>query len=71
MPRYRLIPSDDHHIAIDFLASNAAQCLVIADRYAMGEADLYEDGHYRFTLRHGSDGAGCWVIQTIPRRAHS
>jgi hypothetical protein len=63
MPSFRIIPSDDPGAFIDFDGTDASSSLHVASARRIGEADIYQDGEYLFSLRQNGAGS-CWVIQT-------
>ena len=63
MPMFRLIQSaPPETVAVEFHGPNAADAINVARRSCLKEADLWQEGHYLFTLRqHGYDD-GMWMI---------
>ncbi|MBW8754476.1 MAG: hypothetical protein JF595_10045 [Sphingomonadales bacterium] len=60
MAHFKLIPTDDPMNVIEFDARSAAAVLDRTLRHDLGETDVYEDGPYKCTVRHGDDGV--WTI---------
>ena len=64
MPSFRLIPAVDPGSYVDFVGPDASTALNIASSRRIDDADIYEDGHYVFSVRRSGLKGGCWVIQT-------
>lgn len=60
MAQFKLIPIDGLMAPVEFAAVSAASVLDIAMRSMLGESDVYCDGSYQCTVRHGS--SGLWII---------
>jgi hypothetical protein len=63
MPMFRLISTAAHEaLAVEFHDHNCAGALVVAERARLGEADLWQESDYIFSLRkHGGEN-GYWAI---------
>jgi hypothetical protein len=64
MPSFRLIPAHEPEDYSDFTGIDASAALNVASSQDVGEADVYQDGHYVFSIRRSGLTSGCWIIQT-------
>jgi hypothetical protein len=60
MPRFQIYPTDQAHASIEVIAANAGAVLHHVERLNFGEADVFADEVYAFSVRLGDNGL--WTI---------
>lgn len=62
MPRFEIIPKDQPEAAIEIDCLDAGSALLIANQIGCNEADVHEDGAYRFSVRTLGGKTSFWQI---------
>lgn len=66
MPTYLIRPANDTSLQREFSAFDARPVLDIASQMDCGEADIYQDGRYTFSLRINGRARFWTIFQRDP-----